>query len=140
MKKQIKNLVYVCICCGVLGAIPVLLSKSKPIMLNVSEMDLTTLTQSKEQEGRDMSAASGRGIPRAFRCTVDDDCIIVAKDPCGCLLGPQGVAAVNVEHALYFAPNDTGTKTCPSMAPSTEAQCSPTAQAVCQANRCTITY
>ncbi len=80
---------------------------------------------------------------RLYQCQSDEDCIIVDKDPCGCLKGPKGVTAINAGLSLEFSrlmEKTFATATaCPSVA-STEKECAPTARPVCRKNRCQIVY
>jgi len=145
MKKHIKNIVYACLSVFVIFLIPLFLSKGKPLPADIPVVDIQSMLQQKEQEEKEAKVAAERAaareaVLRAFQCEVDEDCIIVSRDPCGCLIGPQGVTAVNAASALVFTSQEPQTKACPETAPSTEAQCSPTAQAVCWKNKCTIVY
>lgn len=80
---------------------------------------------------------------RLYQCQSNEDCIIVDKDPCGCLKGPQGVTAINAGLSLEFSrlmeKTFSATTACPSVA-SVEKECAPTARPVCRFNRCQIVY
>ena len=80
---------------------------------------------------------------RVVHCETNDECIIVDKDPCGCLSGPEGVTAINSGYSLEFSrlveKEFSEAKTCPSIG-STEGECSSSARPVCQENRCKIIY
>ena len=80
---------------------------------------------------------------RVRQCTADEQCIIVDRDPCGCLKGPEGVTAINSSMTLEFSQlvqaETSGSTVCPSVG-STEKECSATARAVCRQNACTIVY
>ncbi len=80
---------------------------------------------------------------RMVTCQTSEQCIIVDKDPCGCLSGPAGVTAINADYSLEFSrlieKEFAEAKTCPSVG-STERECSASARAVCQENRCKIIY
>jgi len=145
MKKQIRNIVYACLGVLLIVMIPVFFGKAKPIALDIPEISIQKMLEQREREAKEAAEAAERkaaaeAVQRAFQCEKDDDCIIVSRDPCGCLVGPQGVTAVNVEHALVFAKKGGKAKACPDTPPSTVAQCSPSAQAVCWKNKCTIVY
>ena len=143
MKKFIKNIVYCCLCAVVIALIPLFFSKAKPIDLDIPVLDLNEIQDEKKQEEKAAKRAAARvTAKRMSDCMVDDDCVIVAKDPCGCLLGPQGVTAINVSYAVAFSEQQAKAPmtTCPSAIPSTEAECSENAHSVCRANKCTIVY
>lgn len=78
-----------------------------------------------------------------YQCKVDEDCIIVDQDPCGCLRGPSGVTAINAEQSLTFSRlmsrRFAQAIACPDE-PSTVRECSVTAHAVCAENHCKIAY
>ena len=80
---------------------------------------------------------------RLYQCQADSDCIIVDKDPCGCLKGPEGVTAINSSMSLEFSrlvqEKSSLAEVCPSVA-SAEKECSATARPVCQQNVCKIVY
>ncbi len=143
MKTKIKALCLL-ICAGcVLVLIPVFLSKDNPIEIS---MPVLTEQQAAAQEEAQQKAAQASAqkakVRRVFRCQTDEDCIIVDKDPCGCLAGPEGVTAINASYTLEFNKMQSGmlAKACPDRAPSQEKECSPSAQAVCRENVCQIAY
>ena len=82
-------------------------------------------------------------MARLVACHTNEDCIIVDKDPCGCLNGPESVTAINVEMTVEFSEllekKFEAATACPSV-PSVERECSDTARAVCQEQRCQIIY
>lgn len=110
------------------------------------EVDLPVLAaQPPAQEGsgkeQTPEAALRARQKRWASCKADDDCIIVEKDPCGCVAGPTGVTAINVNYALEFDKhNQNKTVSCPEQEPSQEGPCSPEAQPVCQNKVCTIVF
>ena len=78
---------------------------------------------------------------RLYQCQSDEDCIIVDKDPCGCLKGPQAVTAINAGLSLEFSrlmeKTFSAATACPSVA-FVEKECAPAARPVCRFNRCQI--
>jgi len=80
---------------------------------------------------------------KMYKCTSNDECIIVDQDPCGCLRGPKSVTAINSNFSLEFSrmmeKKFAGSQVCPDKA-STEKECSRTARAVCQERHCKIIY
>lgn len=143
MKTKIKALcLLVCAAC-MLVLIPVFLSKDNPIEIS---MPVMTEQQAAAQEQAHQKAAQASAkkakVRRILRCETDDDCIIVDKDPCGCLVGPEGVTAINASYTLEFNKMQSGVlaKACPDSAPSQEKGCSPSAVAVCRENICEIDY
>lgn len=101
--------------------------------------------QKKEKRRQNAQQARRRAEleERLISCNVDEDCIIVDKDPCGCLRGPEGVTAINSSLSLEFSrlmePVFAQATSCPSVA-SAEKECSASAKAVCQQNICKIAY
>ena len=78
-----------------------------------------------------------------YKCETDDECIIVDKHPCGCLNGPEGVTAINATYSFNFltlVEKEYGQATRCGEVASTERECSATARAVCEENRCRIVY
>lgn len=143
MKNKLKNLVLLASAGCVLVLIPVFFTQDKPI-----EVTLPTLTEQKFTEQQEMQQKAAQAtaqkarVRRVFRCQADEDCIIVDKDPCGCLIGPEGVTAINASYTLDFDKMQSGavTKACPDRAPSQEKECSPSAVPVCRENVCRIEY
>ena len=126
MKYKIKELLLLCCAVGVLALLPLLYSKDMPIEVNVPALNSKEMDVKAEEQHRE----------------ADEDCIIVDKDPCGCLVGPSGVTAINAEYTLDFNKMQSNlvAKACPDRAPSTERECSPDAQAVCVENVCKIRF
>ena len=142
MKKQVKNALYICLSVGILALLPLLIYKSQPVQVALPDIDLQEIAQQKELQHKAAQAAAAREtLRRVFDCATDEDCIIVDKDPCGCLIGPEGVTAINAAETLTFNKihSNTLAKACPEI-PSTVLECSPSAQAVCRNNRCKIEY
>lgn len=143
MKNKIKSFCLLGCAACVLVSIPVFFSKDLPIEVS---MPVLTEQQAAAQEEAQQKAAQASAhkakVRRVFRCQADEDCIIVDKDPCGCLVGPSGVTAINASYTLDFNKMQSGVlaKACPDRAPSQEKECSPSAQAVCRENVCHIDY
>lgn len=143
MKNKIKNLLLLASAGCVLVLIPVFFAQDKPI-----EVTLATLTekefaaQQETQQKAAQATAQKAKVRRVFRCQADEDCIIVDKDPCGCLIGPEGVTAINASFTLDFdeMQSKAVSKACPNRAPSREKECSPSAVPVCRENICHIAY
>ena len=76
-------------------------------------------------------------------CETSEECIIVDKDPCGCLKGPGSITAINADFSLEFSSlvekKFTGMEMCPETG-STEKECSASAHPACVENRCKIVY
>ena len=143
MKFRIREILLLCCALGALGLIPVFLSKDNPIEVTMPYLDKAQMAAKEVQQKKaaEESAAQAK-MRRMISCTVNEDCIIVDKDPCGCLVGPQGVTAINAAYTLDFNKMQSNlvAKACPEGAPSTERECSPSAQAVCMENVCKIAY
>ncbi len=143
MKFKIKEIFLLLCAVGALAVIPVFLKQDNPIEVFVPEVDVAKLAakEEKQQKAAEKSAAQAKA-QRMISCQADEDCIIVDKDPCGCLVGPQGVTAINAAYTLDFNKFQSNlvTKACPEGEPSTEQECSPFAQAVCAENVCKIVY
>ena len=147
MKHKIRDF-FLLVCAGlVLVSLPVFLTHLSPIRVDLPQITQQEVTeqdelhQQRQQQQAKASAAKARW-QKIATCEIDEDCIIVDKDPCGCLSGPSGVVAINALYTLEFDKMQARsvTKTCPDTEPSTEKECSDTAQAVCQANLCKIIY
>lgn len=143
MKNKLKNLLLLLSAGCVLALIPVFFVHDKPI-----EVSLATLTekefaaQQEAQQKAEQATAQKARVRRVFSCQADEDCIIVDKDPCGCLIGPEGVTAINASYTLDFdeMQSKAVSKACPNRAPSQERECSPSAIPVCRENICQIAY
>ena len=142
MNKMIKNLVLIACTVGVVFLIPLFLSHDSPIPVEIPRLDAQEMAAKKEAaEQAERQAQKEARARRVYACKVDEDCIIVDTDPCGCALGPKGVTAINVNFITDFnAINaQSMTKTCPDTV-STERECSPNTEAVCRARTCKIQY
>lgn len=143
MKGKIKAACLLVCAFGALLLIPVFLSKDEPIEVSVPLLDAAQMEAQEEQAQKAAEQAAEQAKRRRmYSCTVDEDCIIVDQDPCGCLVGPKGVTSINAAYTLDFNKQQSNliTKACPEGEPSTEKECSPTARAVCEQNYCKIVY
>lgn len=151
MSFKIKGLFLLICACFVFVLGLSFLSKGSPIE---AQMPLVTTDMVKDQQQQkkaaqekqqDATAARKRAEieARLYQCTQNEECIIVDKDPCGCLKGPEGVTAINAAMSLEFSrlmqAQISGSTVCPSVG-STERECSASARAVCVNNQCRITY
>ena len=143
MRYKIKELLLLCCAVGVIALLPVLYSKDQPIEVNVPALTSQEVEAKAEEQHKETVAAAAKAqVRRMYRCQADEDCIIVDKDPCGCLVGPSGVTAINAEYTLDFnkLQSKLVAKTCPDGEPSAVRECSPNAQAVCVENVCKIRF
>lgn len=143
MKNKIRNIAYVLFGLGALALIPVFLSHDNPIEVVLPELTVEEVNAQQEAQQKEAHASAQRALMRrVYRCETDDDCIIVDKDPCGCLIGPSAKAAINVGEEKEFNRlyKSNITKACPDTEISTEKECSETAQAVCEEHSCKIVY
>ena len=108
--------------------------------------DAKQWNEQKEQTQRSNAAAARRHaelISKMTACNTNEECVIVDKDPCGCLKGPEGVTAINASYSLEFSKlmekRFALATACPSVG-STEKECSASARPVCLQNRCKIGY
>ncbi|MBO7613335.1 MAG: hypothetical protein J6S81_05930 [Treponema sp.] len=143
MKNKLKNVTYACLAAIILLLVPLFLTKEKAIEVDLPTLDLReVMEQEEEHEKAAQLSARQAALRRIYQCETDEDCIIVDKDPCGCLSGPSGVTAINVTRTLEFDrlnPKSMA-KACPDGEPSTDRECSSSAHAVCRANACKIEY
>lgn len=151
MNHKIKGLIL--LICAALAALMtvVFFSRSTPIeaqmpLVTRQMIDENQAEIQKQEQLRQSSAAARRRAElenRLYQCQSGEECIIVDKDPCGCLKGPEGVTAINSAMSLDFSrameKQFAAATACPS-AGSTERECSPSARAVCEQNRCKIVY
>ncbi len=151
MMSKIKGLVLLICAAGAILFALVFFSRPVPIEASfprvtsemVEENKIKVAEQEKQQAQEEAARKRAELEVRLYRCSSDEDCIIVDKDPCGCLRGPKGVTAINSNLSLEFSrlmdKQFAGQKMCPSTS-STEKECSPSARAVCQAKHCKIVY
>lgn len=143
MSPKIKNVItlfcIIIICC----LIPVFFLRGGVIETDMPQLDAKLLAEAAEQNQKNVQRTNTqRRARKMVSCQTDDDCIIVDKDPCGCLVGPQGVTAINAAYTLDFnkLQEDLVAKACPEGEPSQIKECSPSAYAVCRAHVCRIQY
>ena len=128
---------------SVLLSIPVFWANKTPIEVNIPSVTKEDLKEKEEQTQKATQAVTLRNTKRRiFACQADDDCIIVDKDPCGCIVGPGGVTAINAamtaDYEKIYHPSVV--KECPNKAPSKLRECSSKAQPVCREKVCKIIY
>ncbi len=146
MSHKIRDM-FLLICSGlVLVSLPIFLTHLSPIHVDLSQGTQKDTAESEEaaasrQTPQSKAAALKAKLQKISSCEIDEDCVIVDKDPCGCFAGPSGVTAINALHTLEFDKMQSHaiTKACPEIQ-STEQECSDTARAVCRDNTCKIIY
>ena len=148
---QIKGLILLICAAGAIVLAVMFFSRPAPIEVSIArvtpemveENQVKIQEEEKRQQAQEAARKRANLEQRLYHCKTSEDCIIVDKDPCGCLRGPSGVTAINSELALEFSrlmdAQFASAKMCPSVA-STEKECSAKARPVCQANRCKIVY
>ena len=143
MKSKIRNILTLFFAGILLLLLPVFLLRVQPIEVNTPVITQAEMIAQEEKQLKEEQQSAVRAqIRRLYTCEVDEDCIIVDKDPCGCLIGPAGVMAINADKTLEFNRRfqSAMAKACPDVAPSTEKECSSSARAVCQSGLCRIVY
>ena len=143
MKKLIKNVLCLCGAVLICMLLSLLMRNSIPLDIEVPVLKEEEITAKEEAQQKAAQVSAARAMQkRIFSCSNDEDCIIVDKDPCGCLVGPQGVTAINADYTIDFnkLQEKNVTKACPEVSPSATKECSPTARAVCEARTCKIVY
>lgn len=142
MKKGLKNLFYITGAVLIVLFLVVFFKYDSVMTFDFPDLNLEEMAAQEEAHKQSAQAAALRvRAKRIFSCEADEDCIIVDKDPCGCLVGPTGVTSINVNHILDFNETQkTITKACPDTPTSTQKECSPSAHAVCRKNTCTIVF
>ena len=143
MKSKVRNIFWLSCAAVLILWIPLLWANRQPTEVDLpllTQEELTATEEAHQQAAREHALATAKR--KIFSCESDEDCIIVDKDLCGCLVGPQGVVAINAAYTTDFDRiyRGKGTATCPDKEPSQERECSPSAQAVCKAKTCKITY
>lgn len=151
MNHHIKGLILLVCAVGALGMAVMFFSRSTPIEtqmpLVTREMIQENQAQIQQQEQQRQSSAAARRRAeleaRLYQCKADEECIIVDRDPCGCLKGPEGVTAINSAMSLDFSRHMdkqfAAATACPSEG-SVERECSASARPVCAEGRCKIIY
>ena len=142
MKQKIQNILCVvgAVCIAFLSYTIYQQHTAIPIFVpEISAEELDAREAAAQQDAA--RAAAATRARKLVACSTDDDCVIVDKDPCGCLSGPKGVIAINVEQMESFSNRNSAlTTACPDREPSTEGPCSPQARPVCRERMCTIVY
>jgi len=143
---KIKNLSLL-ICAGlVLIAGPLFLTRDEPIEVEMPRLSQENIVQKEEQQKKEQEELAKQAKQakehKIYTCQEDDDCIVVDKDPCGCLVGPQGITAINALYTLEFnrTQSKTITKACPDIPASQIEACNPSVKAVCRAKTCTVVF
>ena len=143
MRSKIKNICWIAFGFIILMLLPIFWANKKPTEVNFPAISAQDITAGEEAQQRAAKTAAINTMRRkVFQCEADDDCIIVDKDPCGCLVGPSGVIAINASHTLEFNQlyQKNETSSCPDGAPSNVKECSAAARAVCHEKTCKIVY
>ena len=143
MNSKIRDVVAVICALLLLSSLPTFMARKKPIEVSLPQMNPQEVVAKEElQQKQAQAVALQSKLRRIYACTIDEDCIIVDKDPCGCLIGPSGVTAINAMYTLEYNQLTARpvTTTCPDTTPSTEEECSPSAMAVCVSKMCRIAY
>ena len=121
-----------------------LMRNSTTLDVEVPVVHAEEITAKEEAQHKAAKESAARAMQRRiFSCAADEDCIIVDKDICGCLIGPKGVTAINLNYTVDFNAMQSKasmSKSCPETAPSRKRECSPSARAVCQSRQCKIVY
>ena len=150
MMSKLKQVLLLLCALGILCSIPLFLSRRSTIETNMPALSSQEIIPNKkdyqrymaEQEAEERARRLAKKRAANYACQADSDCIIVDKDPCGCLVGPQGATAINAAYTLDFnkLQSNLVAKACPEGEPSVERECSPSAQPVCLENVCRIAY
>lgn len=148
--KIVKYLIYLICACFVLLLVPILIKHDQPMFVELPTIDTAKIDEKREAqenqiivEQAEQAAAEKAAKRRNYfsGCNKDEECVIVDKHPCGCLIGPRGVAAINIERISEFneeVQKRAATASCPTNEPSTEGACAPGAHAVCRHQTCRI--
>ena len=150
MMNTIKQGLLLLCALGVIASVPMFLARRSTIETDMPALSSEEIIAAKEdyqrqvaeQEAQERARRVAKARAANYACQTDSDCIIVDKDPCGCLIGPKGVVAINASRSLEFTQSlgNVMAKTCPEGAPSTQNECSPSARAVCRNKTCKIIY
>lgn len=143
MNSKIRDIIALVSAVVILGSLSSFLARVKPIEVNLPQLSKEDIVAQEEiKQKQEQAAALQNKMRRIYACTLDEDCIIVDKDPCGCLIGPEGVTAINAMYTLEYNQlmSRSVTTTCPDITPSTERECSPSALPICMSNMCRIAY
>lgn len=143
MKSNIRNVIYLVCATGLLLSLPLFWANREAIEITLPQLTQEDLTAREQQQQKEAQVSAAKAKWRKiYTCQSDEDCILVDQDPCGCLIGPKGVTAINALYTLEFNQRQSQViaKTCPDTAPSTEQECSSSARAVCAKSMCKIVY
>lgn len=147
--KIAKGIFYLVCAVLVVLLMPVLLKHDQPIFVEIPEInvaDIDSIREREEQqiivEKKEARIAERKAHYNPFTaCTSDEECVIVDRHPCGCLIGPKGKTTINIKYITEFTDtvqSKAGEASCPGETPSTEGACNPAARAVCQQKVCRI--
>lgn len=151
MSYKIKSLLFVIGAAAALLLALYFFSKATPLEAQMSLLTMQMVEDNQEQIRREETKRQNAEAARRkaaleaklYQCSSDDECVIVDKDPCGCLKGPEGVTAINSSMSLEFSrmmeKQFAAATACPSVGLA-ERECSDTARAACRHNRCKIVY
>lgn len=149
MKEKLREFGLLVLAVCVILLAPVFFARNTPIEVEFPEFTVAQAEEDSAKNAEEAAAAEARARAEAreraqrriYACKSDEECIIVDKDLCGCLVGPSGVTAINsAEIIAYNRTLPNATKTCPDTPASLERECSPRARAVCERNLCKIKY
>lgn len=151
MNYKLKGL-FLLICAACAGLLTMFFfSHAQPVEADMPLVTSEMIAQHREQlqqkahQRQSAEAARKRADLeiKMYQCRTNDECIIVDRDPCGCLRGPEGVTAINSNFSLEFSrlteKQFAKATACPSVG-SSERECSASAEAACVAGRCKIIY
>jgi len=142
MKKMITNIIYLVVAVAVCMCTFAVYQNANPIEADVPVVTLAQVHEQEEvtKEKEQISAARARQR-RWINCKQDDDCVIIDREPCGCLVGAKGVIAINVNLVTEYEEKYLNkTKACPEEEPFQEGPCSPSAYPICKNKTCTIVF
>ena len=151
MTNQLKSILL--FCCALIVLFFALFFYSRIVPIEVPLIAVTKQRVAETQEERHLQASKRQKEALArqkaelekklYSCSSHEECIIVDKDPCGCLNGPEGVTAINSTMALEFSDftrkQFSKATSCPNVG-SLEKECSASARPVCLENKCKIIY
>ncbi len=143
MNSKTRDIIALISAIVILGSLSSFLARIKPIEVDLPQLSQEEVVAQEEiKQKQEQAAAMQSKMRRIYACTLDEDCIIVDKDPCGCLIGPQGVTAINALYTSEYNQLTTRsvTTTCPDVTPSTEQECSSSAIPICMSGTCRIAY
>lgn len=151
MSYKIKSLLFIVGSAAALLLALYFFSKAVPMEARMSVLTKQMVEENQEQIRREETKRQNAETARRkaaleaklYQCTANDECVMVDKDPCGCLKGPEGVTAINSSMSLEFSrlmeKQFSSATACPSVG-SVERECSATARAECRHGRCKIVY